>query len=409
MQVKEKPMEQPRIESRPRQSSLQRLAVYQSVGYYLGFIALGLVSSVLGPTLAGLAENTHTALGDMGFLFAARSVGYLLGSRQAGRQYDRGAGHRLMAGVILGMMLAMALVPLLPRLWMLVLVLLFLGIFEAAIDVGGNTLLVWVHGERVGPFMNGLHFFFGLGAFLSPVVVAQAILWGGDIRWAYWCLAMLMLPAALWVMRWPSPQTQKAEGVHSGGYANAWIVAAVALFLFLYVGAEVSYGGWVFTYARARSALSEASAAYLTSVFWGALTLGRLISIPLASFLTPRAILTGDLAGCLLSLGVMLLLPGTPLVIWGCTFSAGLFMASIFPTMITLAQRRLTITGDITSWFFIGAGLGGVGLPWLIGRGIQPVGPQVMPLAILIDLGLAAMVLAVMLWASGRRPAATGA
>ena len=142
-------------------------------------------------------------------------------------------------------------------------------------------------------------------------------------------------------------------------------------------------------------------------MIWRALTLGRLISIPLASFFTPRAILTGDLAGCLLSMGVMLLLPGTPLVIWGCTFGAGFFMASIFPTMITLAQRRLTITGDITGWFFIGAGLGGVGLPWLIGRGIQPIGPQVMPLAILIDLGLAAMVLAVMLWASGRRPAAT--
>ncbi len=55
-------------------------------------------------------------------------MGYLLGSRQAGRQYDRGAGHRLMAGVILAMMLVMALVPVLPRLWMLVLALLLLGV-----------------------------------------------------------------------------------------------------------------------------------------------------------------------------------------------------------------------------------------------------------------------------------------
>jgi MFS transporter, FHS family, Na+ dependent glucose transporter 1 len=407
--MKELPMDQPRIKSFPRQSGAGRLALYQSAGYYAGFIVLGLVSAVLGPTLPGLAENTHTALGDMGFLFAARSVGYLVGSRQAGRQYDRGAGHRLMAGVILAMMLVVALVPLLPRLWMLVLALLLLGLFEASFDVGGNTLLVWLHGERVGPFMNGLHFFYGLGAFLSPVVVAQAILWGGDIRWAFWCLALLMLPAALWVARWPSPQPQKSVDTGKGGYANVWIVGAVALFLFLYVGAEVSYGGWVFTYTRARSALSEASAAYLTSAFWGALTLGRLASIPLASRFTPRVILSSDLAGCLLSIGAMLLFPGTPLVIWACTFGAGLFMASIFPTMITMAQRRLTITGNITGWFFIGAGLGGVGLPWLIGRGIQSQGPQVMPLAILIDLGLAAIVLAVMLWASGRRPVSTGA
>jgi hypothetical protein len=34
-----------------------------------------------------------------------------------------------------------------------------LGMAEGALDVGGNTLLVWVHQEKVGPFMNGLHFF----------------------------------------------------------------------------------------------------------------------------------------------------------------------------------------------------------------------------------------------------------
>jgi FHS family Na+ dependent glucose MFS transporter 1 len=401
-------MEQPQVKSIRSQPGTNRLALYQSAGYYAGFIALGLVSAVLGPTLPGLAENTHTALGDMGFLFSARSLGYLLGSRQAGRLYDRGAGHRLMAGVILAMMLVLALVPLIPRLWMLVAALLLLGLFDASFDVGGNTLLVWVHGERVGPFMNGLHFFFGLGAFLSPVVVAQAILWGGDIRWAYWCLALLMLPAAIWVARWPSPAPRKSDDARMGGRANFWIVGAVALFFFLYVGAEVSYGGWVFTYARARSALSEANAAYLTSAFWGALTLGRLVSIPMASRFAPRAVLSGDLAGCLLCLGAMLLFPTTSLVLWACSFGFGLFMASIFPTMITLAQRRLTITGVITGWFFIGAGLGGAGLPWLIGRGIQPLGPQIMPLSILLDLGLAAIVLAAMLWASSRFPISTG-
>ena len=35
-----------------------------------------------------------------------------------------------------------------------------------------NPLLVWVHGDEVGPAMNGLHFFFGVGAFLSPIIIA---------------------------------------------------------------------------------------------------------------------------------------------------------------------------------------------------------------------------------------------
>jgi len=38
--------------------------------------------------------------------------------------------------------------------------------------------------------MNALHFFFGVGAFVSPIIVAQAILMTGDITWAYWVLAL---------------------------------------------------------------------------------------------------------------------------------------------------------------------------------------------------------------------------
>ena len=48
-----------------------------------------------------------------------------------------------------------------------------MGVAEGALDVGGNTLLIWVHRHKVGPFMNGLHFFFGAGAFLSPIIIAQ--------------------------------------------------------------------------------------------------------------------------------------------------------------------------------------------------------------------------------------------
>jgi len=55
----------------------------------------------------------------------------------------------------------MILVPLIPRLPLLAVVWLILGVGSGALDVGGNTLLIWVHGRQVGPYMNGLHFFFG--------------------------------------------------------------------------------------------------------------------------------------------------------------------------------------------------------------------------------------------------------
>ena len=61
----------------------------------------------------------------------------------------------------------------------------------------------------------------------------------------------------------------------------------IALLLFLFVAAEASYGGWVYTYALKLGIGSATTAAYLTSAFWGALTLGRLVSIPLAARFRP--------------------------------------------------------------------------------------------------------------------------
>jgi FHS family Na+ dependent glucose MFS transporter 1 len=174
------------------------------------------------------------------------------------------------------------LTPTIPLLWLLIAVLLLMGIGEGVLDVGGNTLLVWVHRRKVGPFMNALHFFFGAGAFIAPIIIAQAVKMSGDIHWAYWILALLILPVSLWLLRLPSPTAQTISKDDPAGQVNHLLVALIVLFFFLYVGAEVSFGGWVFTYAVTLELTTETFAAYLTSAFWGSLTVGRLLAIPIA-------------------------------------------------------------------------------------------------------------------------------
>ena len=61
-------------------------------------------------------------------------------------------------------------------------------------------------------------------------------------------------------------------------------------------------------------------------------------------------------------------------------------MASIFPTMITFAEHRMTLTGTTTSLFFVGSSAGGMFLPWLIGQLFEPIGPQVTIYIILVDM-----------------------
>jgi FHS family Na+ dependent glucose MFS transporter 1 len=374
----------------------------KTAAYYLAFVALGLSSATLGPTLPDLAENTHTHLREISFLFTARSLGYLIGSFFGGRLYDSKPGHPVMAVMLVSMALALFLIPTVSLLWLLTGILLILGIAEGALDVGGNALLVWVHRHLVGPYMNGLHFFFGVGAFLAPLIIAQAVLVSGDITWAYWTLALLVVPVALWLFRLPSPAAQKVTKDGPAGQVNHRLVALIVLFFFLYVGAEVAFGGWIFTYAVELNIATEAVAAYLTSGFWGALTIGRLLAIPIAARVRPRYILLSDLVGCLVSIGLILLWPGSLEVVWLGTLGVGLSMASIFPTTISLAERRMTVTGQVTGWFFVGASAGGMVLPWLIGQFFEGVGPQVVMMVLWIDLALALGVLLVLISHSTR-------
>lgn len=378
----------------------------RSIPYYIAFIALGLVTAALGPTLPELAARTSSHLGGISILFTTSSLGYMLGSLLGGQLYDRMRGHPVMIAALLSLLTLLALVPVVSWLLLLALVWFLIGAAQGTLDVGGNTLLMWVHGHEVGPYMNGLHFFFGVGATLSPLIIAQAARLGGDIAWSYWTLAVLMLPAVLLLGAQPSPVSRAEASAKGGNNDNPpLLVLLFVAFFFFYVTAESSFGGWIFTYATAMQLGEGANAALLTSAFWGALTVGRLVAIPIAVKLRPRFVLLGDLLGCLLGVAIVLLWPRSIAAMWVGTLLTGFSMASVFPTTMSLAERRLTITGQVTSFFFVGASLGGMALPWVIGQLFERIGPQVTMIGILVVLLIELLLWGVLISASRKRAA----
>jgi FHS family Na+ dependent glucose MFS transporter 1 len=218
-----------------------------------------------------------------------------------------------------------------------------------------------------------------------------------------------MLPVAVWLMRVPSPQRpRKRTGSESQESAAVQTSESVLIFLlsalfFLCVGAELGFGGWIFSYARAMDLGDPTTSAYLTSVFWGALTFGRLLGIPIAMRLRPRTVLFVDLVGCLLSVILCLAWPDSWTAILVGSAGLGLFMASVFPTIINLAEHRMTITGSITAWFLVGASLGSMSVPWLIGQFFESIGPQAMMAILVVDLAAALAVFAITMLYSARR------
>ena len=357
-----------------------------TTAYYLAFILLGLTIAAEGPTLLKLAEHTSSALDQISAIFLFGSLGYLIGSFIGGRIYDRVPGHRFMAGVLVFLGIMIALVPLATSRWMLFTIVLILGLFKGALDVGCNTLLLWVHDETVGPFMNGLHAFFGVGAFIAPLIVAQVLSATGDIDWVYWFFALVSFPLAVWIWNLPSPDARTVPTHHeSTGFPLIPVLIMVLCFV-LYVGGEAGYGAWIYTYAFTLNFGNEITAAYLTSAFWGSFTLGRLLGIWVSTKARPLTILYMDFAGCILSGLLIILFPGSALMLWIGTILFGISQASIFPTFLTLAEERMHVTGTIAGLFLVGAGVGGMILPWLIGQAFTQVGASAMMTMILVGI-----------------------
>ena len=76
---------------------------YKTIGYFIAFIAVGLMAAALGPTLLDLSKQTRTEWDEIAILFTVHALGYFIGSLLGGRLYDRMPGHRVMVGGLITM------------------------------------------------------------------------------------------------------------------------------------------------------------------------------------------------------------------------------------------------------------------------------------------------------------------
>ena len=374
-------------------ASTRNEVIRRTFGYYFLFICLGLDMAIGGPTLPALATQTGSRLGQMGLLFLAGSIGYTLGTLVSGRIFDRVRGHPVMGIAQLFVAALLVLIPLTPWLWVLLAILVCKGFAEGFINTGANILLVWTHGEKVGPFMNGLHFFFGLGAFLSPLLVAQVVGMAGGYRWGYWIVAAIATLAGLRMLTMsgnPRPEnahTSETVRPARGPIPVALIMSAM-LFLFFYVGAEITFGGWIYTYAITLKLASIAGAAYLNSVFWLAFTVGRLISIPAATRFKPKQVILTALLSSLSILILGMIFSNSSTMLWLMAIGLGFCLAPIWPTGFTLAGQSIDLTGRLTSIILLGDSFGGMVLPSVVGQVIESTSPRAMVSLIFCSLVL---------------------
>ncbi len=376
----------------------------KTILYSLAFIALGLGSGSLGPTLPALAAQTNAEMRQISNLFIARAFGMMIGYWVTGRFYDRIAGHPLLASSLLALSGALALTPSAPQLSALFVLATFIGIASASINVGGNALIGMVHGERVRPFISMLHSAFGLGGLLAPMLVAQLASRADSLHLTYWLLALVIIPVALVTFLSPSPSLHEHKRLDSAAPRLALMIALFAVFFFLQVGAEATLMGWYFSYAVA-SGMNAETAAYLNSGFWAAFTLGRVATIWMTARFNPVPLIVTSLSISLLIVLSLLIFAPAQSVLWLGAIGLGLAVAPVFPNMFGLAQRLLGPSGKVSGFFLVGSSVGSMFWPWMTGQFFKSHGPQVMAIVVALNLFGALMTVAPIISRSARAEA----
>lgn len=435
---KYKEAEELRLEQQDRIRTRQLRIVTAS--YCCCYAALGLAAGALGPTIDHLAETTGTDLNSISDTFTARGVGWVLGSVIAGKLYEKFRGHRILAIALIITSISMLLTPFIPNIWVLLVLTAIAAAFMSWIEVGVNTLTLWIWKDKVAPYMQLLHFAFGAGLGSSPAIfgtVTKSLPFESQAIVFYVILAILIAITALWPLKLISPpiekdfsdahahmahgdmlentqesQEQQQQNAGTVFYAEEialekmryeqqqklrfWIIVPlVAAYLFMYGGLENAFGSWAAKYAKEVYDMEESEASYLDGVFWAALTVGRLISVPLSTRLSARILLLGDMLGCIFALIIAILFEHFKwsALLWICTVIYGACMASIFATAFTIpVELRLKGSSKGSSAFIVASGIGDMALPVVAGKAITFLGPTAL---LWLSLGVFCFCLAV--------------
>lgn len=395
--------------------SFRQWQVRSSLTYYGTIWFLGLQSGIIGPSLGAMAATVNagaaTALAPQ-FLF--RSAGFLAGTLLVGLAWDVVAHqHRLYSLATALLAAQLAVLPMLLTRQAMFALWVPIGLCMGFVDTGSSLLvmLTW-KGGNVMSWMNFLHFCWGVGSMSSPVLLTFFSAPTSFLVIAATGLVCSTLPLLLSspVQRHPAciaerrlalqKKQQRVESASRGQQAAAtdrnavggreddglYLVpsaAAFGIWLF-YVGIEAGYGSWLATFLVEMGIADDTGAAIATSTYWGALTLGRLLAVPLALVLSPGQMIGADLVGALLSCTYFLVVASGPTQMLICAVGIGLSLASVYASTVALAATRMPFTGRRASFCIAGASVGQVTLPYLIGELFRIYGAQCFPLVCLM-------------------------
>ena len=265
------------------------------------------------------------------------------------------------------------------------------GLGAGAIDASVNH---YVANNYSGSVMNFLHCFYGVGAVISPNIMALALSksrWDEGYRWtAYIQMGILLvciLSLPLWKKNEGSADSEEEVGA---GIREALKVPGVILTLiafYAYCSGEATCFLWTSSYfAGVKEGLSDGLIASFGSLIFGGLMLGRLISGFVSNKLGDRLLIRIGITIELIGI-VLVMLPirhYLPAAIGFVVIGTG--MGPVYPAIQHMAPTNFgkKYSAAVIGLQMASAYVGSTFMPMVFGNLQQHIGIGIMPIYLLI-------------------------
>ncbi|KAL0485857.1 major facilitator superfamily domain-containing protein [Acrasis kona] len=367
------------------------------------FVFYGALWSMLGPTLSLFSSRTGSDIQMLGYLFTIRGLGNVIGGLLGGKLMDRFNGQigRKIYIIISVAVLAGGVMTstLFEQFAMAIILNGIAGVAAGFMNVFSNTLVGYLWGDRVGIFLQMLHFCFGVGSVTSPLIVTFVTDKMGvgvnSNRWdaltvCYIITSSLAIPTILFFLFSPAldasriitqEEKEKMEK-RSKDTRSPWIkfkeqltrqtiikyigVVMVALALFVY--SEGVFAGLLYTYVTKKGLTDEIGAGLLNSLFWLTFTIGRLCAIFISAKVKSVYMIIIDLCGLLFAITAAVIFHDNLNIFSICVGVLGVSYASMFPATMSLIKSYMgyDLTGTMTSLIILGSSMGNMINPVII-------------------------------------------
>ena len=338
----------------------------------MSVFGLGIAFSVLGALKLELTKALNIDDAQFGKLISALMLTSIFVVLAFGPLVDM-FGYKPIA--ILGFILGSAAVFMLissKSYGMAVFACIVLGIGAMCLNLGNTLIPMVLFKGNPTAASNFGNVFFGLGAFITPFLVAMLLSKMG-YKGTGTIIGIILLIPVIFAIVATYPSLTKTGITFAGVFSNAIglladpVIIMSALALFCYIGLEVSMGGWITSYATGQG-FEVRGASMVLSAFWIAFMIARLIT---STLITPEigvTVIAVLAVIATITIGFMVKVkskPATALFV----ILAGFAFGPQFPTIvgITFSKIDQSLYGSAFGIIFAVGLLGGTTIPAAIG------------------------------------------